>query len=255
MVQDGGGGTSATAIQYDEEAMSDRFPVKPSSDADIRSFLSRARQSPPAVRGAPTGRLLFALDATASRQPTWDLASSLQEDMFLAAAETGSLALQLAWYGGAQEFHVSEWARDAHTLVDRMAGVRCKSGLTQIERVLAHARAESRRQRVNAVCFVGDCMEEQGDALLRTAGELGVLHVPVFVFQEGDDPTARAVFPDIARLSGGAYCHFHAGSADQLRRLLRGVAVYASGGLKALERAAATLGGDVPLLTRQLGGK
>ena len=41
---------------------------------------------------------------------------------------------------------------------------------------------------------------------------------------------------EIARLSGGAYCRFDPGAAHQLGELLRAVAIYAAGGLKALAR-------------------
>ena len=56
----------------------------------------------------------------------------------------------------------------------------------------------------------------------------------------------------MARLSGGACCPFDAGSARQLRELLRAVAVYAAGGQRALEDYSRRTGGEVLRLTRQL---
>jgi hypothetical protein len=92
-------------------------------------------------------------------------------------------------------------------------------------------------------------MEEDIDELCGGAGELALLGVPAFLFQEGDDPAAQTTFREIARLTKGAYCGFDAGSAAQLRDLLSAVAVYAAGGRKAL----AELGGRVPrLLLEQL---
>jgi len=88
---------------------------------------------------------------------------------------------------------------------------------------------------VNALVYVGDCMEENIDELSDLAGRLGLKGVPVFLFQEGHDPSAERAFRELARLSNGAYCRFNAGAAEQLRELLSAVAVYASGGLKALE--------------------
>ncbi len=82
--------------------------------------------------------------------------------------------------------------------------------------------------------FVGDAMEEKIDDLCTAAGELGLLGVPVFMFQEGDDPVAENAYREIARLSRGAYCRFDTGAAHQLGELLRAVAAYAAGGLKAL---------------------
>jgi hypothetical protein len=87
---------------------------------------------------------------------------------------------------------------------------------------------------VGALVYVGDCMEEDIDHLAALAGELGLLGVPAFMFQEGDDPKAETAFREIARLTKGAYCRFDAGSAQQLRELLKAVAAYAAGGRKAL---------------------
>ena len=67
------------------------------------------------------------------------------------------------------------------------------------------------------------------------AGELGLLGVPVFLFQEGNNMLAEFAFAQIARLTGGVHCRFDAGSAKMLRELLSAVAVYAAGGRKALE--------------------
>jgi hypothetical protein len=132
-----------------------------------------------------------------------------------------------------------------------MREVRCAGGMTQIERVLKHTGAESRQDKVNALVFVGDCMEENIDQLCHLAGELGILGVPVFLFHEGDDQAAERTFREIARLTGGAYCRFDASSAQQLRDLLSAVAVYAAGGRKALEDFGQRQGGVALRLTRQ----
>jgi hypothetical protein len=190
---------------------------------------------------------MFALDATASRQPTWDRACQLQGEMFAAVAELGGLAIQLVWYRGYGEFQTEPWLIDSVELQRRMTGVQCRGGLTQMGRVLQHVLQETRRHRVNALALVGDCLEEPIDLLCHSAGELGLLGVPVFAFQEGDDLEAAQGFREIARLTRGAYCRFDAGSARQLRELLRAVAVYAAGGRQAL----ATFGQHSELL-RQL---
>ena len=109
-----------------------------------------------------------------------------------------------------------------------------------------------RQKKVNALVFVGDCMEEDIDELCRLAGELGIHNVPVFLFHEGSDPAAERAFKQIARLTKGAYCPFDAGSAQQLRDLLSAVAVYAAGGRRALENFSKTRGEKVKLLTRQI---
>ena len=90
------------------------------------------------------------------------------------------------------------------------------------------------KTKVQAVVFVGDAMEENLDELCQSAGELGLLGVPTFMFQEGYDPVAEKAFREIARLTRGAYCRFDPGAAHQLGELLRAAAAYAAGGMRAL---------------------
>lgn len=221
-----------------------------SSDSEVVQFLQKAARTPVAAK--LSGRLIFALDATASRQPTWDRACQLQGDMFAATTDIGGLAVQLVWYRGYGEFQVEPWLSQAADLQRRMTSVQCRGGLTQIGRVLEHATRETRLHRVNALVLVGDCLEEAVDPLCHQAGQLGLLGVPAFVFQEGDDPDATLGFREIARLTRGAYCTFDKGSARQLRELLTAVAVYATGGRPALEEFGRRHGGLARQLTRQL---
>ena len=221
-----------------------------STSTEVAEFLRQVAKTPATL--AARGRLIFALDATASRQPTWDRACQLQGDMFTAAAELRGLALQLVWYRGYGEFQIEPWLVDSIELKRCMTSVQCRGGLTQIGRVLEHAIRETRRQRVNALALVGDCLEEPLDPLCHLAGQLGLLGVPAFMFQEGSDPDAKLGFREIARLTGGAYCAFDAGSARQLGELLRAVAIYAVGGRPALMEFGKRYGGLIQHLTQQL---
>jgi hypothetical protein len=133
-----------------------------------------------------------------------------------------------------------------------MSRIGCRGGHTQIGKVLSHARKEYRRQPVQALVFVGDAMEENLDDLCAAAGELGLLGVPAFMFQEGHDPVAEKAYREIARLSRGAYCRFDAGAAHELGELLRAVAAYAAGGRKALADMAARRPGSAQKLLAQL---
>ncbi|MGH6719382.1 MAG: VWA domain-containing protein [Alphaproteobacteria bacterium] len=205
--------------------------------SDVEGFLRKLAAVPARAQDG-RGRLLFAIDATASRQPTWDRACGLQGEMFRVTGELGGLEVQLAYYRGFAEFRATGWIADADPLVRAMTGVACQGGQTQIARVLGHAQAETDRRKVAALVFVGDCMEEDPDLLCRLAGELGLKGTPVFVFHEGGEALAGATFRQIARVSGGAYCPFDSSSARQLRDLLRAVAVYAAGGRTALEHHA-----------------
>jgi hypothetical protein len=226
-------------------------PAGAASDA-VSAFLRKVESLPVQVRPASgrRARLLFAVDATASRQPSWDRACHLQGEMFMATKDLGGLAVQLAYYRGFMEFAATPFLTEAEELARRMAGVRCLGGRTQLLRVLRHALAETRKEKVNALVFVGDAFAEEADAVCHEAGELGLRGTPVFVFHEGTDARAGAVFRQIAKLSGGAYAPFDSGSAEALRALLRAVAVYAAGGRAALVRlegpAARSIAGQLP---------
>ena len=213
---------------------SQQTPAPASSRPEIAEFIERVHALGPASASGKRGRLIFALDATMSRQPTWDSACALQADMFREAAKTGGLDIQLVYFRGLGECRASGWVAGSEKLADLMSRIDCRGGHTQIGKVLAHARQEHARQKVQALVFVGDAMEEAVDDLCQAAGELGLLGVPVFMFQEGSDGVAENAYREIARLSRGAYCRFDTGSAHELGELLRAVAAYAAGGIKAL---------------------
>lgn len=220
--------------------------------ADVDAFLDKLARAPVQARGDGRGRLMFGMDATASRQPSWDSAARLQGEMFQVTRDLGGLDVQLAFFRGFGEFKVSKWTGDTHDLTRLMTGVGCLAGETQIGKLLKHAVNETRKRRINALVYVGDSFEEDVDALGRTAGELGLLGVPVFMFHEGEDPIARFGFQQIAKLSGGAYCSFGAASADTLKELLAAVAVYAAGGRRALENHAQAKGGETLRIAHQI---
>lgn len=221
---------------------------------DIDAFL-RQVAARPEVRGGSRGRLIFAMDATASREPSWDQAAQIQGRMFEETAALGGLDVQLCYYRGFAEFEASPWCASAGELLGRMTAVSCRAGQTQLEKVLRHALVETRRQRVQALVFVGDSMEEDAGRLGKLAGQLGVLGLPLFLFHEGRDREAGRAFARLAQLSGGAVCPFDAGSASQLRELLGAVAVYAAGGRKALQALGAHQGGRILQLLEQLKGE
>ena len=189
-----------------------------SSQGEIDAFLQTAKHLAHPT-GAASGRLIFALDATMSRQPTWDMACALQGEMFASAAAAGNLSVQLVYF----------------RLRAAMERIDCRGGLTQIARVLSHARKEAEKHDLAALVYVGDSMEEEIDELLGLAGELGLRGVKAFVFHDGRDPAAESAFRQIAQLTGGAYLPFDRNSAAELKALLGAVAAYAAGGRKALQ--------------------
>jgi hypothetical protein len=223
-----------------------------STRSEIDAVLKDVRALKPS--GSGQGRLICGMDATMSRQPSWDLALELQGDIFKAVKAVGGLDVQLVYFRGYSECQASKWVGDPDALARLMRQVSCAGGLTQISKVLAHTKRESGSGKVNALIYVGDCMEEDVDRLARLAGELGMIGTPVFVFQEGRDAKVERAFREIARLSRGAYAPFDAGSARQLRELLAAVAVYAAGGRKALKHfSEESNSGEALRLLEQLG--
>ncbi len=218
----------------------------------VSHFLQQVAATPNIKAATQRGRLLFALDATASRQPTWNSACEIQSSMFKAAAALGGLEIQLCYYRGFNEFNVAPWTERSSDLVRQMRQVHCLGGYTQIGRLLAHVKQQAVAGKVNAVIFVGDSVEESPDQLCQLAGELALLNVPLFLFQEGDDHLATQTFRQMAQLSRGAWCHFDANSAKQLRDLLAAVAIYASGGAHALLEHGHQQGGAVLQLAQQI---
>jgi hypothetical protein len=207
--------------------MTNKLPST-SSPAKLDLFLDRL-----AAAHNSTGRLIFALDATHSRQPTWDRACELQAEMFAEAGNIGGLEIQLVYYRG-EECRASGWMTDGRRLGEMMRKIECVGGLTQIAKVLRHTQQAHDKAAIASLVFVGDAMEESFDALCGGAAQLGRRNIRCFMFQEGDDAEAEKAFREIARVTHGAYCQFTENSAQELKDLLRAVAAYAAGGLKAL---------------------
>ena len=225
----------------------------PAKHAEVDTFLRKVAAMPAARPANGRGRMIFAMDATASREPSWDHACKIQGEMFEATAALGGLDVQLVFYRGFNECKASKWLSTAAALHNAMRAVFCLGGETQIARVLRHALTAAEKEKIGALVFVGDAMEEKLDELCGLAGQLGLRGVPVFAFHEGNEAAAERAFKDIARLSHGAYCRFDAGSAGELRALLGAVAAYAAGGHRALAHYGKTAGGAALLLARQLG--
>jgi hypothetical protein len=206
-------------------------------NSEVDRFLTEKAQET-----ARRGRLIFALDATMSRQGTWDMACQLQAQMFSEVATIGALDVQLVYFRGPSEHpegecRASRWYDSPVYLTKAMSSIVCRAGYTQIRRVLLHCCQEALRSKVNAVVFVGDACEESADSFSQSAADLGRLKVPVFMLQEGENTRVEQVFREISRLTNGAYLHFNAGAARQLAELLRAIATFAVGGVTALENA------------------
>ncbi|MCY4656329.1 MAG: VWA domain-containing protein [Gammaproteobacteria bacterium] len=211
----------------------------PTQRTSVDQFLSQVEKLP--KKSDEAARLIFGLDATASREPMWDLATQLHNELFNTASEI-NLEVQLVYYRGFNEFHVSKWSKNAGELRQEMTRVRCLGGMTQINRFLNHVQREASSERLRAAVFIGDACEESPTEILSVAGQLGLMQIPIFAFQEGHDLRATQVFSGMAARSGGAHIPFAPGSAQELRELLNAVAQFASGGLAAIAKLKGPVG-------------
>src|SRR5262249_45195432 len=111
---------------------------------------------PPAETSTPSRpRLVFAVDATASREPAW--AAARQVTDALVKALPGELDVALAVHGGARVHTFTEFTNNPATLRDRAAGISCIAGMTRLLPILA---TSLKRQAVRVIVYIGDVFEE-----------------------------------------------------------------------------------------------
>lgn len=223
--------TQLAKVPVDKKAQ--QAAANKSSSGDVAAFINTAKAVE--TRRASAGRLIFALDATLSRQPTWDMSCNLQAEMFASIDKDNDLDVQLMYFRGQGECRASRFVSDTKSLGKLMSGLQVRGGTTQIGKVFNHARTAHNKAKVDALVYVGDALEENPDRLAKTAGELGMLGCPIFLFQEGHDRTTEAAFREFARLSKGAYARFDSGAANELAALLKAVGAFARGGRNALK--------------------
>jgi hypothetical protein len=202
---------------------------------------------PPAETGVPSRpRLVFAVDATASREPAW--AAARQVTDALVRALPGELDVALAVHGGSRVHTFTEFTNSPATLRDRAAGVACLAGMTRLLPILA---TSLKRQAVRVIVYCGDVFEENLGAGRELADSLGARGVKLIVLHDTADPSARRdaeVFWDLAKRTGGCVLPFDANAPGKLRDLLSAVAVYAVGGEQLLREKREALPGAVALL-------
>jgi hypothetical protein len=202
---------------------------------------------PPTDTGAPSRpRLVFAVDATASREPAWTAARQVTDA--LVKALPGELDVALAVHGGSRVHTFTAFTNDARTLRDLAAGVECHAGLTRLLPILA---ASLKRQAVRVVIYIGDVFEESLPQGRQLADQMGALGIKLIVLHDTADRGARRdaeVFWDLAKRTGGCVLPFDASASGRLRDILSAVAVYAVGGEKLLRERQHALPGAVALL-------
>jgi hypothetical protein len=208
---------------------------------------------PPTETGTPPRpRLIFAVDATASREPAWAAARHVTDA--LVKALPGQLDVALAVHGGSRVHTFTAFTNDANTLRDRAAGVACEAGLTRLLPILS---AALKRPAVRVVVYIGDVFEESVAEGRRLADAMGAQGIKLIVLHDTADPGARRdveVFWDLAKRTGGCVLPFDTRASGRLHDLLSAVAVYAVGGEKLLRERRHELPGAVPLL-KHLGNR
>ena len=217
----------------------------------LRAALTHA-QPPEDASVPPQPRLVFAVDATASREPAW--AAARQVTDALVKALPGELDVALAVHGGSRVHIFTAFTNDPNTLRDRAAGVTCQAGATRLLPILS---ATLNRRAIRVVIYIGDVFEEHLPQGCQIADAMGAQNTKLVVLHDTSDPAARRdteVFWDLAKRTGGCVLPFDASAPGRLRDILSAVAVYAVGGEKLLRQRQKSLPGAVALL-EHLGGR
>jgi hypothetical protein len=209
--------------------------------------LSPGAPSTPTQTDAPhRPRLVFGFDATASREPAWDMARTVTDA--LVRALPGELDVALAVHGGGMLHTFTAFTSDANALRDRAAGIRCIAGQTRLLPILARSLREP---GVRVVTYIGDVFEESLSRGRKLADEMGARGTKLIVLHDTADWAARRdaeVFLDLARRTGGCVLPFDPGAPDRLRDILAAAAVYAVGGEVMLQQKQDAMPGAVLLL-------
>lgn len=212
------------------------LPAKTNSTAQKKntpSALARAIERTRARKEATKPvRIGFLVDATGSRNESWEQAQTIQAEMFKSVASLRRLALRLVHFGG-NELTDHGWRTNARNIAAQMAAVRCERGLTQILPGLEAFLDESAEHRARAIILVGDSFEEDSEKTEAIALCLKTAGIKVFAFLEGEDWTALSAFKCLADVTGGAFAKF--GADLPLADLCEGVALLTAGGKKGLK--------------------
>lgn len=171
------------------------------------------------------------IDATGSREESWEQAQTAQLRMFKDLGGLKALQLRLLQFGGGKLTDYG-WQGDALKAAKKMAAVRCRQGLTQFIPALEAFAADGKK--ADALILIGDAFEESDNVALLPSWNLRDRGTRVFCFREGDDPVAASAFSTIAETTGGRSIKL--GDELPLADLCSGAALLAAGGQDALKR-------------------
>jgi voltage-gated potassium channel Kch len=195
-------------------------------------------------------RLVFALDATASREPAWEAAKATTDA--LCQALPGQLDVALAVHGGSRLRVFTEFVSEPGPLRDQAAGIQCEAGETRLLDIMERTRDAG---DVKVLVYIGDVFEESVEGAESLAAALRLRGTRIIILHDAANALtverSRAVFERIAKITGGAVLPFDASAVDKLRAMLEAISTLAVGGMKLLEQRAAALPAAATLL-RQL---
>lgn len=188
-------------------------------------------------------RLVFSLDATASRQATWRVAQGLTVQMFDALPE--GLEIALAYHSGGRMRPWSPFTRAADRLRKEITQVTCEVGETALNAILDQSMEIP---SLRAMIYIGDCFEEDEDDAIHLAHKLHLKGVRCFFFQDRLSPHSEMgyvsqVFGEIAKITEGALFDFDQRSPKRTGEEMQAIARLAAGGIAALEQDSKTLPG------------
>jgi len=206
---------------------------------NIRDMIARTKEEKAKVQEVlrkQKTNIIFAVDATASREHFWSETIKIQDKMFSTAQKAGAnLHAQLVSYSGETfdgEIHRTPWHNDAHALSDHLRSVRCAPSQTQIEKVFRHALNECCKRDVHALILVGDSYEENVPTLVRLASQINQKGIKLFMFHDTKTTcTAEdtlTVFKKIAKAAEGFYVPFNVGDLAVLGDYLKVVGALAT---------------------------
>lgn len=226
------------------------------------SFLAKVKQSK-AVVGNKKGdalaeqlntvavpRLLFTLDATASREGAWNVARKITHSMF--EQLPGELEVSLGWHGGGSLQEITPFSTQSRGFLDKLNSVNCSAGRTALNDLLQEC---TQIPRLRALVYIGDCFEENEENAYAIAEQLRIKGIKLFIFHDRSSERygynvddAKRIFANLIDICGGCLLDFNESSANKSKELLDAIAVYAAGGTKLLEQKRKQLPGAAKLL-------
>jgi hypothetical protein len=192
---------------------------------------------------ARSQRLLFAVDATASRESAWNTAKRLTDTLFTAVPDR--CPISLAVHGGSRVHTFTPFTTNAASLRSKAASVQCEAGGTTLLPILRRALALT---DIGTIVYVGDHFEESKREAFGLAQLLAGQRTRLIVLHDGRNNATRAFFRLLAEATEGTVLPFDANAVDGLRDLLHAVVVMTVHGLDHLRSHEAHIKGATLLL-------